>query len=110
MTHSGYWARQSHAHGVFDKSMSSTARRLPPAHAARADARAARGPGREVHEPLHRFRLEVPADTLGAGAAGARRGSAPSRGRPALRGATCALDGTIPAARVHALQPAAAGR
>ena len=26
MTHSGYWARQSSAHGVFDKSMSSTAR------------------------------------------------------------------------------------
>ena len=25
MTHSGYWARQSHAHGDFDKSMSSTA-------------------------------------------------------------------------------------
>jgi ribosomal protection tetracycline resistance protein len=25
MTHSGYWARQSHAHGTFDKSMSSTA-------------------------------------------------------------------------------------
>jgi ribosomal protection tetracycline resistance protein len=25
MTHSGYWARQSHSHGVFDKSMSSTA-------------------------------------------------------------------------------------
>ena len=25
MTHSGYAARQSHAHGVFDKSMSSTA-------------------------------------------------------------------------------------
>jgi len=25
MTHSGYWARQSHAHGSFDKSMSSTA-------------------------------------------------------------------------------------
>lgn len=25
MTHSGYWPRQSHAHAVFDKSMSSTA-------------------------------------------------------------------------------------
>jgi len=25
LTHSGYWARQSHAHGSFDKSMSSTA-------------------------------------------------------------------------------------
>ena len=25
MTHSGYYARQSHAHGTFDKSMSSTA-------------------------------------------------------------------------------------
>ena len=25
MTHSGYWSRQSHAHGTFDKSMSSTA-------------------------------------------------------------------------------------
>ena len=25
MTHSGYWPRQSHAHAIFDKSMSSTA-------------------------------------------------------------------------------------
>ena len=64
MTHAGYWAKQSHSHAVFDKSMSSTAgdfRNLTPLVVMAALARA----GTEVHEPLHRFRLEVPADTLG---------------------------------------------
>ena len=64
MTHAGYWAKQSHSHAVFDKSMSSTAgdfRHLTPLVVMAALARA----GTEVHEPLHRFRLEVPADALG---------------------------------------------
>ncbi len=65
MTHSGYWPRQSHAHGTFDKSMSSTAgdfRNLTPLVLLSALARA----GSTVFEPVHRFRLEVPAGTVGA--------------------------------------------
>ena len=65
MTHSGYWPRQSHAHATFDKSMSSTAgdfRDLTPLVLMAALRRA----GTAVLEPMHRFRLEIPADTLGA--------------------------------------------
>lgn len=65
MTHAGYWARQSHAHAVFDKSMSSTSgdvRNLTPL----VPAAALRQAGTRVHEPMHRFRLELPADALGA--------------------------------------------
>ena len=87
MTHSGYWARQSHAHATFDKSMSSTAgdfRNLTPLVLMDALARA----GTRVHEPMHRFRLEIPADTLGAvlpvlGRLRAVPGPPPSRGRRA---------------------------
>ena len=81
MTHSGYWPRQSHAHGTFDKSMSSTAgdfRNLTPLVLMGALRRA----GTTVYEPMHRFRLEIPADTLGRGAAGARAAA----GRPAHAG------------------------
>jgi ribosomal protection tetracycline resistance protein len=64
MTRSGYWARQSHAHGTFDASMSSTAgdfrglTRLVLQQALR-DA------GTRVEEPIHEVELEVPADTIG---------------------------------------------
>ncbi|NEE55086.1 GTP-binding protein, partial [Streptomyces sp. SID8455] len=64
-THSGYWPRQSHSHGTFDKSMSSTAgdfRNLTPLVLMDALRRA----GTQVFEPMHRFRLELPADALGA--------------------------------------------
>lgn len=64
LTHSGYWPRQSHAHAVFDKSMSSTAgdfRNLTPLVLMEALRRA----GTTVYEPVHRFRAELPADTLG---------------------------------------------
>ena len=65
MTHSGYAPRQSHAHAVFDKSMSSTAgdfRNLTPLVVMSALQEA----GTRVHEPIHRFQLEIPADTFGA--------------------------------------------
>ena len=65
MTHSGYYARQSHAHGTFDKSMSSTAgdfRLLTPLVLMEALRRA----GTRVLEPIHAVRLEVPADTVSA--------------------------------------------
>jgi len=102
MTHSGYWAKQSHSHASFDKSMSSTARdfrQLTPIVLMGALRRA----GTQVLEPVHRFRLELPADTLGPVLPViARLGGVP--GSPELHGATCTLDGDVPAARVHELR------
>ncbi|MEV0270330.1 translation factor GTPase family protein [Hamadaea sp. NPDC050747] len=107
MTHSGYWARQSHAHGTFDKSMSSTAgdfRNLTPL----VLLAALRQAGTEVLEPVHRFDLEFPVDVLSAiPAALARLGATP--GTPILHADTCVLDGQIPAARVHEVQVALPG-
>ena len=102
MTHSGYYARQSHSHATFDKSMSSTAgdfRELTPI----VMARALRAAGTTVHEPVHRFRLEAPADALGpllplVG----RLGGVPEP--PVLAGAACVVEGEIPAAQVHELR------
>ncbi|MFI1044364.1 GTP-binding protein [Streptomyces griseoruber] len=102
MTHSGYWPRQSHAHQGFDKSMSSTGydfRGLTPLVLVEALRRA----GTRVYEPMHRFRLEVPADTLGAllpvlAALRAVPGSTDTRG------GRCLLQGAVPAARVHGLE------
>nr|WP_243859248.1 hypothetical protein [Amycolatopsis arida] len=102
MTHSGYWARQSHSHGVFDKSMSSTAgdfRHLAPLVLTSALRRA----GTRVEEPIHRVRLDVPADTVGpvarelarlGGAAHATTG----------RGTEARIEGELPAVRVHDLR------
>ena len=101
MTHSGYWPRQSHAHATFDKSMSSTARdfrQLTPLVLMDALAEA----GTRVYEPMHRFRLELPADTFGpvlpvlAGLGAVPRATAP-------RGTSYLVEGDIPAARVHRL-------
>jgi ribosomal protection tetracycline resistance protein len=97
MTHSGYYARQSHSHGTFDKSMSSTAgdfRALTPIVLRRALQRA----GTTVYEPLHSFRLEAPPDTL--------PGLLPALGR--LRATPLRIgkvvEGEIPAAQIHALE------
>lgn len=102
MTHAGYWPRQSHAHGTFDKSMSSTAgdfRNLT--RLVLMDA--LRQAGTVVHEPVHRFRLDLPADTFGPLLPQlARLGAVP--GAPEVRGASYTLDGEIPAARVHELE------
>ncbi|MDA1360029.1 TetM/TetW/TetO/TetS family tetracycline resistance ribosomal protection protein [Glycomyces luteolus] len=101
MTHSGYWARQSSAHGGFDKSMSSTAgdfRNLVPLVLMAALRRA----GTVVCEPLHRFRIELPAADLGGVlAALAKLRAVPEP--PELGGGRCALEGTIPAGAVHGL-------
>lgn len=102
MTHSGYWPRQSHSHAVFDKSMSSTAgdfRNLTPLVLMAALKRA----GTTVYEPMHRFRLELPADTLGLALPVLARLRAVPR-TPAVQGVSCVLEGEIPAARVHELQ------
>ncbi|MFB6988554.1 GTP-binding protein [Streptomyces sp. NPDC056304] len=102
MTHSGYWPRQSHSHAVFDKSMSSTAgdfRNLTPLVLMSALEQA----GTTVYEPMHRFRLEFPADLLGPLLPVlAHLRAVP--GTPAVRGAACVLEGEIPAARIHELQ------
>ncbi|MGR6922322.1 GTP-binding protein [[Actinomadura] parvosata] len=98
LTRSGYWARQSHAHGTFDKSMSSTAgdfRNLVPLVLMTALRRA----GTTVYEPLHRFRLELPPDTLGAVLPVlAGLGAIPRARRSSV------VEGEIPAARVHELE------
>ncbi|GAA1882361.1 elongation factor G [Asanoa iriomotensis] len=99
MTHSGYWARQSHAHGTFDKSMSSTAgdfRNLTPLVLMSALQRA----GTVVEEPVHRFRLELPTDLLGAvvpvlGKLGGLPTGTTTDGRTAV------VEGDVAAARVH---------
>jgi ribosomal protection tetracycline resistance protein len=59
--------------------------------------------GTVVCEPIHRFHLELPADTLGATApALAWLGAVPQTS--AMRGSSYTLEGEIPAARVHELQ------
>jgi ribosomal protection tetracycline resistance protein len=102
MTHSGYLARQSHSHGTFDKSMSSTAgdfRQLTALVLAEALRRA----GTRVREPIHRFTLELPTDTLGVvlPVLGALRG-VPLQTEP--DGPVCLVEGELPAARVHELR------
>ncbi|MFF7468438.1 GTP-binding protein [Streptomyces sp. NPDC008092] len=102
MTHSGYSPRQSHAHQGFDKSMSSTGhdfRGLTPLVLTEALRRA----GTRVHEPMHRFRLEAPVDTLGALLPVlAGLGAVPQR--TATEGVLAVLEGAVPAARVHGLE------
>ncbi|MFH0519494.1 GTP-binding protein [Streptomyces sp. M41] len=102
MTHSGYSPRQSHAHQGFDKSMSSTGydfRGLTPLVLIEALRRA----GTEVHEPMHRFRLEAPADALAALLPVlARLRAVPQTTE--TRGAACVLQGSMPAAHVHELE------
>jgi ribosomal protection tetracycline resistance protein len=102
MTHSGYYARQSSAHGGFDKSMSSTAgdfRNLTPLVLMAALQRT----GATVYEPIHRFTLEVPADTFGPILSVLTRLRAVAQ-TSTMRSSSCVLNGEIPAARVHDLQ------
>jgi ribosomal protection tetracycline resistance protein len=102
MTHSGYYPRQSHAHQGFNKSMSSTGadfRGLTPLVLMSALEEA----GTIVYEPIHRFRLDIPTDTLGPVLpALARLRAVPQT--PTVRGSSCTLEGDIPAARVHDLR------
>jgi ribosomal protection tetracycline resistance protein len=102
MTHTGYWPRQSSAHGTFDKSMSSTAgdfRGLTRLVLMDALKRA----GTRVCEPMHRFELEIPADTFGATSSLlARLGAVPRTQE--LRSPAYTLWGEIPATKVHELE------
>ncbi|MBT2445387.1 TetM/TetW/TetO/TetS family tetracycline resistance ribosomal protection protein, partial [Streptomyces sp. ISL-36] len=102
LTHSRYLARQSHAHGTFDKSMSSTAgdfRHLTPLVLMGALLEA----GTQVHEPIHRFRLEIPEDTLDTILPVLTRLRALPEAT-AQHGRSVVLEGDVPAARVHDLQ------
>ncbi|MGH3487918.1 MAG: GTP-binding protein [Actinopolymorphaceae bacterium] len=98
MTHSGYtppppygWSKASSSAGDF--------RRLTPLVLMRALKRA----GTKVYEPMHRFRLELPADTLGPILPVlARMRAVPHI--PSTHGSASVLEGEIPAARVHELQ------
>jgi len=102
MTHSGYLPRQSHAHQRFDKSMSSTGadfRGLTPLVLMSALAQA----GTTVCEPIHHFRLELPADTVGPTLPVLARLRAVVR-TPAQQGSTAWLEGDIPAGSVHELR------
>ena len=89
MTHSGYYP--SSTAGDF--------RNLTPLVLMRALEQA----GTRVYEPMHRFRLDVPADTLGAVLPVLAHLRAVPR-TPATRGSWYLLEGEIPAARVHELQ------
>jgi ribosomal protection tetracycline resistance protein len=101
LTHTGYFPRQSHAHAQFDKSMSSTGadfRQLTPL----VVMAALREAGTRVCEPVHRFRLELPADTLAAILAMLPEVRAvPYETTP--QGPSFVLEGDVPAAQVHAL-------
>ncbi|MFJ9242164.1 GTP-binding protein [Streptomyces sp. NPDC101776] len=102
MTHSGYSPRQSHAHQRFDKSMSSTGadfRGLTPLVLVEALRRA----GSRVHEPMHRFRVEAPADTLAVLLPVLAALRAVPR-TTETQGALCVLEGEMPAAQVHGLE------
>ena len=102
LTHSGYWARQSHAHGGFDASMSSTTgdfRNLTPLVLMEALRRA----GTVVLEPVHRFRLDIPAGLYGPILPVLTKlGAVPQAAL--TQGASCLLDGEIPASAIHALE------
>ncbi len=107
LTRSGYWPRQSHAHGTFDKSMSSTAgdfRQLTPL----VLMEALRQAGTRVYEPVQRFTLEVPADVTSAVLPMLARLRAIPRSA-VVHGPSCTLEGEVPAAQVHALERALPG-
>ena len=102
LTHTGYYPRSSHAHQGFNRSTSSTAsdfRHLTPLVLMTALKEA----GTVVCEPIHRFHLGLPTDTLAAamGLLG-RLDAVPET--PAINGSWCVVEGDVAAARVHELR------
>jgi ribosomal protection tetracycline resistance protein len=102
MTHAGYLGKHGLGHQPFNKSISSTGedyRHLTPLVVMAALRRA----GTRVHEPVHRFRLEVPAATLGLVAPLLGRLGAVPRGST-VQGPSAVVEGEVPAARVRDLE------
>jgi ribosomal protection tetracycline resistance protein len=102
MTHSGYVGKHSIGHARFTKSLSSTGedyRGLTPL----VLMGALRQAGTVVCEPIHRFRVDVPAGSLAALLSALTRLGAVPRTQ-VTQGASTALEGDIPAARVHQLR------
>jgi len=102
MTYSGYVGKHSLGHARFTKSLSSTGedyRGLTPLVVMAALQRA----GTVVCEPVQRFRLDVPADTLGVLLPALTRLRAVPRTQE-MRGSSCTLEGDLPAAAVHELR------
>ena len=102
LTETGYYPRQSHAHQGFSKAMSSTGedfRKLTPL----VLAAALRQAGTVVCEPIHRFRLDLPEDTLAAAYAGLARLEAVAVS-PAATGSWTTVEGEIRTARMQQLQ------
>lgn len=103
LTHSAYVPPPPYGWSKFSSSASDF-RYLTPLVLMDALAQA----GTRVYEPIHRFHLETPADTLGLTLRLlARLGAVPYV--PAVNGSWCTLDGEIPAARMHELQQQLAG-
>jgi len=102
MTHSGYLGKHSLGHQRFNKSMSSTGedyRKLTPL----VLTSALRQAGTVVCEPIHRFRLDAPAESLGPLLALLARLRAVPLAQ-VTHGAALRMEGDIPAARVHQLR------
>jgi ribosomal protection tetracycline resistance protein len=102
MTHSGYMGKHSIGHQRFTKSLSSTGedyRKLTPLVLMSALQQAKT----VVCEPIHHFRLDAPADTLGALLPALARLRAVPRTQ-LTEGASSTLEGDIPAAGVHELR------
>jgi len=102
MTHSGYLPRQSHAHQRFNKGMSSTGedfRGLTPLVLMTALSQATT----VVCEPIHHFRLDVPAGTLGPLLPALARIKAVPQ-MQVVRDMSCTIEGDVPASRVHELR------
>jgi ribosomal protection tetracycline resistance protein len=86
----------------FDKSMSSTGadfRGLVP----RVLAAALRRAGTRVHEPIHRYRLDVPAELFGSVVPALVRVPAVPHAS-VLKGDTYVLEGMVPAGRLYTLE------
>jgi ribosomal protection tetracycline resistance protein len=98
MTHSGYVPPPPYGWSKWSSSASDF-RHLTPL----VLMDALRQAGTVVYEPIHRFHLEIPADTIGAVLPVlARLRALPEA--PTVRAALCTLEGAIPAARVHGLR------
>ena len=102
MTHSGYLGKHGLGHQYFNKAMSSTGedfRFLTPL----VLMDALRHAGTCVHEPIHRFRVEMPADTYGAVVPLFGRLRAIPRTQE-VRGSAIVVEGDVPAAQAHDLR------